>query len=211
MMRTSGLRRGLFLFLLLSAGLLHGCGPMPGEKKTVEVQAEYLGLADQRVAVMVAADGHMQHNYPEATARLTKVMTAAITQNVPGVTTTIPDQIAKFQKANPYWMNMRYGELAKKMNVDKVVLVDLVEYQTHEPGNAHVWQGLITANVGVIDADAPDPDNFVFYNTVSVRFPETSDIGVLDSDNETIQLGMSLLFARRGGGLFYDHQVEVDD
>jgi len=208
MMRYAG--PGLFVVMLLAVGL-SGCGPMPGDKVMVDVTAEYLELADQRVAVMVAADGHMMHNYPQATTRLTKVMTSAIAQNVPGVTTTIPDQIAKFQIANPYWMNLRYGDLARKMNVDKIVLVDLVEYQTHEPGNQHVWQGLITANIGVIDASASDPDNFVFYNTVAVRFPEDSDIGVLDSDNETIQLGMSVLFARKGGGLFYDHQIEVDD
>jgi len=202
--------RGLIVIMGLFVGMT-GCGPMPGERVLVDVEAEYLGLADQRVAVMVAADGHMLHNYPEAPSRLTKVMTAAIAQNVPGVTTTIPGEVAKFQTANPYWMNLRYGDLAKKLNVDKIVLVDLVEYQTHEPGNSHVWQGLITANIGVVDAKAKDPDNFVYYNTVGVRFPEVSDIGILDSDDETIQLGMSLLFARKGGGLFFDHQIEVDD
>ncbi len=207
MMRHAG--RVLILGGLLAVGLT-GCGPMPGEKVLVDVQAEYLGLADQRVAVMVAADGHLMHSYPEAQPLLMKVVTAAIAQNVPGVTTTIPDQVTKFQTANPYWMNLRYSDLAKKMGVDKIVLVDLVEYQTHEPGNAHIWQGLITANLGVIDATAQDPDNFVYYNTVMVRFPEDSEIGIVDSDNETIQLGMSVLFARKGGGLFYDHQIEVD-
>lgn len=201
----------VFILVGLLTVVLTGCGPMPGEKVMVDVQAEYLGLADQRVAVMVAADGHMLHNYPEAPSRLTKVVTTAIAQKVPGVTTTIPDQITRFQTANPYWMNLRYGDLAKKMDVDKIVLIDLVEYQTHEPGNSHVWQGLITANIGVIDAHAEDPDNFVYYNTVSVTFPEGSTVGIVDSDNETIQLGMSVLFARKGGGLFYDHQVEVDN
>ncbi len=203
--------RGLVVLMLLALGLsLTGCMPMPGEKVLVDVAGEYDGLANQRVAVMVAADGHMLHSYPDAPLHLTRTITSRIAGHVPGVTTTIPDQIAKFQEANPYWMNMRYGELAKKMGVDKIVLIDLVEYQTHEPGNAHIWQGLITANIGVIDAHAQDPDNFAYYNTVTVRFPEASDIGVIDADNETIQLGMVLLFARKGGGLFYDHQIEVD-
>lgn len=210
MTRFPGRRLCLLLSLVLTLGLV-GCGPMPGEKVMVDVTAEYLELADQRVAVMVAADGHMLHNYPHAPARLTTAITSMIAQHVPGVTTTIPEQIQRFQKDNPYWMNMRYSDLVKKMGVDKIVLIDLVEYQTHEPGNAHVWQGLITGNIGVIDANAQDPDNFVYYNTVSARFPQASDIGVIDADDETIQLGMVLLFSRKGGGLFYDHQVEAED
>jgi len=68
-----------------------------------------------------------------------------------------------------------------------------------------------TANVGVIDAHAQDPDNFVFYNTVQIRFPEDSTVGLVDSDDESIQMGMLILFARNAGGLFYDHQVEAPE
>jgi hypothetical protein len=200
------------LCLILMAVCLQavGCDSMPGEKKMVDVTAEYLGLADQRVAVMVAADSHMLYQYPSAPDNVCRAVTAAIAKNVPGVTTTIPDEVTAFQQANPYWINMRYGKLAEHLNVDKIVLIDLIEYQTHEPGNAHIWQGLITANIGVIDAGAQDPDNFVYQNTVGAKFPEESTIGLIDSDDETIELGMVFLFTRKGAGLFYDHQVEVD-
>jgi hypothetical protein len=207
----SQMNRGCVLLMLALVCLYTaGCGPMPGEKVMVDVSAEYLDLADRRVAVMVAADGHTLHRYPDAPLRLCRAMTTRIATHVPGVTTTIPSQIIQYQQDNPYWMNLRYGDLAKKLDVDKIVLIDLVEYQTHDPGNAHIWQGRITANVGVIDANARDPDNFVYHNTVSVQFPQGSDIGIIDSDNDTIQLGMVVMFARRGGGLFYDHQIEVD-
>ena len=187
-----------------------GCGPMPGEKELVDVQAEYLGLADQRIAIMVAADSHMQYQYPEARDSVCRAFTARIARNVSGVTTTIPDEISQFQEDNPYWINMRYGELAKQLDVDMIVIVDLIEYQTHEPGNAHIWQGLITGNIGVIDAHSVDPDNFVFQNTVTAKFPEESTVGIIDSDDDTIQLGMVTLFSRSGAGLFYDHQIEID-
>lgn len=199
---------GWVLLALCLAGT--GCNPQAFEKKKIDVQAEYRGLDGQRVAVMVAADSHLLYQYPQAPDIVCRAITAKIAKNVPGVTTTIPDQVMDFQKNNPYWMNMRYGELVRHMDVDKIVLIDLIEYQTHEPGNAHIWQGLLTANLGVIDALGPDPDNFAYQNTVSVQFPEKSTVGVIDSDNETIQLGMVFLFARSGGGLFYDHQIEVE-
>lgn len=208
----SRVTRGGLLLMLMTAvyGLGIGCESLPGEKKKmIDVPAEYLGLADQRVAVMVAADGYMLSAYPDAPLHLCQALTSRIAGHVPGVTTTVPDQVIRFQKNNPYWLNLRYGELAKKMDVDKIVLIDLVEYRTHEPGNAYIWQGLVTANIGVIDAHAQDPDNFVYYNTVQVRFPEESSIGVVDADDESIQLGMVFLFIKTAGGLFYDHQVEV--
>ncbi len=188
-----------------------GCEPLSERTTTVDVPAEYLGLANQRVAVMVSADSHMLYQYPQAQEIVCRAVTKKLAINVPGVTTTIPDQITEFQKANPYWMNMRYSELARHMDVDKIVLVDLIEFQTHEPGNAHIWQGLITGNVGVIDAHADDPDNLVFQNTVSAQFPEKSSVGIIDSDSDTIQLGMVFLFARSSAGLFYDHQIEVNE
>ncbi len=203
-MRVLGL---LLMGLCLSAV---GCETMANEKQMVDVRAEYLGLAKQRVAVIVAADSHMLYQYPNSRGNVCRAITAKLAKNVPGITTTIPDKIDAFQADNPYWINMRYGELAERLGVDKIVLVDLIEYQTHEPGNAHLWQGLITANLGVIDKDAADPDNFVYQKTVTAKFPEETTVGIIDSDDETIQLGMVFLFARRGGGLFYDHQIEVD-
>ena len=210
-MNTPCWRIGLRLFFVLTLSVIGvGCMPLPSEPgKLVDVPAEYVGLQNKSVAVMVAADGLLTYNYPQAAEQICRVVTGKIAANVPGVTATIPDQVMAYQKANPYWQNVRYGELVEKMGVDNIVLIDLVEYRTHEPGNAHLWQGIITANVGVIDAAAQDPDNFVYYNTVQVRFPEKSTVGVVDSDDESIQLGMLLLFARDAGGLFYDHQVEA--
>ncbi len=210
-MKSVVYRFTLCLVAILLGQTLFGCEPMPGEKKKVDVQAEYLGLENQRVAVIVAADSHLLYEYPDSRKYVCVAMTSRIAKNVPGVTTTIPEKIETFQNNNPYWMNMRYSELAEKLNVDKVVLVDLIEYQTHEPGNAHIWQGLITGNIGVINANGVDPDNFVFQNTISAKFPESSTVGVIDADNESIQLGMIYLFAERGAGLFYDHQEEVED
>ncbi len=217
MKRMRSITRGVCWALIVSGLIavflgLTGCAAMmqPEKKVMVDVAGEYLELTHQRVAVMVAADAHTLYAYPDAPLHMVKAVTGQIAGNAPDVTNTVPDQVIRFQKENPYWTNLRYSELIKKMAVDKIVLIDVVEYRTHEPGNTHVWHGLITANIGVIDASAADPDNFAYYNTVSVRFPDKSTVGVVDADDESIQLGMLLLFSRKAGGLFYDHQVEVE-
>src|SRR5690606_24234076 len=109
-----------------------------------------------------------------------------------------------------YWSTLAFDDLIEKLGTQRVVLIDLIEYRTHEPGNAHVWQGLISANVGVIEAEATDPDRMAYSETIGSKFPENSDIGMLNSDDQTIELGMLSLFSRDAAGLFYDHQIEVD-
>ncbi|MCC6681513.1 MAG: hypothetical protein IT445_11485 [Phycisphaeraceae bacterium] len=181
-----------------------------GGKKKINVDARYLGLDNQSVAVLVSADQYILAQYPNVDLAVCSAVTRKIASNVPGVTVTNPTQVMTFQKNNPYWSTLPYEELIARLGTQRVVLIDLIEYRTHEPGNAHVWQGLISANVGVIEADAADPDRMAINEIVSVKFPENSDIGMLNSDDQTVELGMLSLFSRDAAGLFYDHKIEVE-
>lgn len=178
-----------------------------GDNERIEVEAEYRGLEGKSVAVLVAADEYTLGTYPTAPLGVARAVSARLAENMPSVTVTDPQEIVKFQQKNPFWITSRYGELVEKLGVDAIVLIDLVEYRTHEPGNAYVWAGLITANVGVIERDAENPDNFTFFNTVRAQFPEDRKVGVPNQDDQTIQLGMHSIFSRDAAGLFYDHVV----
>jgi len=174
--------------------------------KTIRVESQYDGLAGQRFAVLVAADEYTLYRYPEAPLQISRAMTARLAENLPGATPTDPQQLDRFQQDNPFWNTLRYTDLVEMLGVDRLVVVDLVDYRTREPGNAHVWRGVITANIGVIEAEAPDPDNFAFSTTVRTEFPPDTKVGVVNSDEETIQLGMLSQFSRDAAGLFYDYE-----
>lgn len=188
----------------IAAWAAHGAA---GGKRTYHVKAQYLGLENQRVAVMVAADEYTLFQAPGAPLKVSRAVSSRIAANVPGVTVVPPRDVMKFQQENPYWTAVPYGELVAKLDVDRIVLIDLIEYRTHEPGNAHVWQGMATGEIGVVEAEAEDPDNFAFATTVRAQFPEQSAIGMLNTDNETVELGLLVTFARDAGGLFFDHEV----
>ncbi len=210
-MKNTVVSLGIFCLLLTGCQGLGWLGEgMGGGKKKIDVEARYLGLDNQSVAVLVSADEYILAQYPNADLSVCSAVTRKIAANVPGVTVTGPAQVMTFQQSNPYWSTLPFDELVAKLNVQRIVLIDLIEYRTHEPGNAHVWQGLVSANVGVIEADAADPDRMAINETVSAKFPENSDIGLLNTDDQTVELGMLQLFARDASGLFYDHQIEVD-
>jgi hypothetical protein len=178
-----------------------------GDNIKIDVEAQYRGLENKSVAVIVAADEYTMFHYPGAQLGVARAVSARLADNMPSVAVTDPQEVVQFQKDNPFWVTARYSELVEQLGVDAVILIDLVEYRTREPGNAHVWTGLITGNVGLIEKDAESPDNFTFFSTVRAQFPEDQKVGVLNTDDATIQLGMHSIFSRDAAGLFYDHTV----
>jgi hypothetical protein len=182
--------------------------PLDGERK-VEVEGRYKKLDNQHVAVMVAASDKILVNYPRARPALTRSISQALAKNVKGISLMNPDEVIRYQQENQYWHTLPYGQLIDRMDVDVLVLVDLVEYQTHEPGNRHEFRGVINANVNVIDADAQDSDKLVFNTQVGVQYPRNSQIPLINRDQETVESKTVKRFTRRAAGLFYDHTRSV--
>ena len=216
--RAATRRLGPLLALIAAALAASGCGLGPwlahgvaGGEKTVKVKADYHNLENQRIAVLVTADEHTLYRAPEATEKICRSVSAHIAENVDGAQLMNPRQIVQFQDENPYWSTMRAGRLIEKLDTDRLVLIDLVEYRFHEPGNSHLWHGLVTGNVAVHEADGNDPDNPAYYRTVTTSFPEDTRVGVVDSDRETIELGMVKTFGRDVARLFHLHEKKVED
>lgn len=199
----------LLLVPLLGAG---GCNYMrwlsapfwPDETKK-KVPAQYTEMEGQSVAVIVAADEFLLHRYPTAPAEVGRAISERMVANLEEVQMMDPGKVAKYLDEHPYWDVTPYGNLLKALEVDRIVFVELIEYRTHEPGNAHVWQGMIAGHVGVLSAEADDIDDFVFYTTIRAEFPENSEFGVVNSSDEEIRLGMHSLFSRDAAGLFYEY------
>jgi hypothetical protein len=211
------LKRMLLLFVLLwLVQLLVGCNIVGwlaqagrGEEKPIPVAAEYLDLRDQRVAVLVSADDQTLFRFPRSTFRVGEAVSRRIIENVPGTDVTLPRQVQEFQRRNPYWITAQPSRLIDQLGVDRLVVIDLSEYQTNEPGNVNVWRGIIDATVGVHEADGEDPDNRSFERQVRVEYPKDSEFGKISESatQDSIEAATLEAFSLRAGGLFYDHEV----
>lgn len=176
-------------------------------EKTVHVKAQYTGLENQSFAVLVAADDYTSFTYPGASLAIARGLTANIATGVQGSRPMDPTQVIAFQKENPYWLTVPYDQIIQRLGVDRLVIVDLVEFSLREPGNSHVWQGQLVANVGVAEANANDGNRLVFSTTVKSRFPDNdSRVGVLNSSDKSIQLGLVANFSQQAANLFIDHE-----
>ena len=211
------LKRCLFVCMVLSFALLNsGCDmfgwaaqSIVGTERTIDLKAQYTGLTGKTVAIVISADDQTLFNYPGAVLAISRAIGTKLTADIPGIKIINPEQIVQFQRTNPYWNTLPYNMLITKLHTERLLMIDLVQYNTHEPGNKHVWRGVAVANVGVAEAEAKDPDNLAYSQTVRASFPENQPVGVLDSDDQTIQLGLVRNLAGVVINLFIDHQETI--
>ena len=221
MFRLITMRHAAAGALLLTITALIGCGgPVLGlvatavvpEYKQVKVTADYRGLDNQVVAVMVNLNEYAYAQYPQALKDMSWALAKELRANVPGISLVNPDDVVAFQDANPYWNTLRYSQLISRMKVDRIVLVDVLQYSMHEPGNKHILQGLIVGDVKVIEAPRSDAgehtsrDALAYSKTVEARYPKDNPIGIIDGDQRSVEVATLKEFSRTAGQLFYDHQ-----
>ncbi len=171
----------------------------------IQYEAEYTGLANQTVAVLVSADKGILYQYPMARLEIAEWLTKGIRANVPGAKALDAKQVVDFQNRNIYWDSKPYSQVAKHLKVSRLVLVELTEYRLHEPGNVNIWQGRFSGTVQVVEANSSRPDDAAYDTQVSVTYPPKSTVGVVNADQRTIRLGTLDLFTRNTVGKFYDH------
>jgi hypothetical protein len=196
--------------LCLTVALVSGCGQARSlNEEVIDVKAQYVDLANRSVAIVVSMSDFAEFNHPEARKAITEEMARRIQANVPGVTLTSPTEILKWQKDNEYWATRPPSMLIDQLKVERLVLVEVGEYRTHEPGDKHVLRGVISASINVVEADAADPDNFGASFTKNTMYPEPgeSKIGRVGDSEELIETRTQIRFCESAAGLFYDHQI----
>ncbi len=207
----------LLVPLLLVLGIaLIGCTnvlrQLPGQPDYYDLKAKYTDLANRRVAVVVSVSDYTDFNYPDARPFITREISRRIVAGVPGATVSDPQAILDWQKDNPYWATRTPSAIIEQLKVDRLVLVEIGQFRTHEPGDKYVMRGMITATVNIIEAEAADPDNFAASYNRTVMFPRNkdTDIGVAGPtvSEEAIAMKTMVWFCEETAGLFYDHTLE---
>ncbi|QQE12843.1 hypothetical protein JD969_05095 [Planctomycetota bacterium] len=200
--------------LLLVVGLNSGCNiigwmaaPYGSDIEEIDKTAEYTGLEGKHIAVLVAATDDILFRHQDAMLRTSRAMSGRLADNIESLKVMAPSDVIDFQMNNPYWNMSGYANLIDSLGVDAIVVVDLSEYRTHEPGNMYQWKGIVAANVTVAAKNGDVPGQALFSQIIRAEYPEDSKVGVIDSDSNAIQLGMLSIFSRDAAGLFYDHTV----
>lgn len=175
---------------------------------TYAVAADYEGLQDKSYAVAVYGDRVLQGANPTLLPRLTNRISLRLADPaLTGASGFVPAQsVLEVQFSHPDWAGWSYERLAEEFGVQRLIVVEIYEYRLNEPGNAYLWDGLIAAKVGVVEADGPIPNEFSYSKDIQVRFPNETGMGPTDFNRQQVQAGLEQRFVDRVTWLFFEHQ-----
>ncbi len=200
---------GIALISMVAGCQIFGAAGVVGQnierEKKVEVLAQYDGLRESTVAVLVDTDMMVMYEYPSVVANLCVNLSRRIGQNVEGVGVLSPSFVLEWQYQTPSWQSLPYGVMCEELGVDRVVWVDLFEFRLNPPGNRWQWEGAASANIGIVEIDGFDPDAFADSFDVTATFPDIAELGRESATASQIQTGLLTKFVQEAGWLFYDH------
>ena len=173
--------------------------------KLVVTHPVYSDLENKSVAVIVDVDLVTLYEHPDVAVAIGANVSRRLSTNVPGIKVVSPALVSQWQFRTPQWSAMPYGEIVRKLNVDRIVHIDVHEFRLHPPGNQWLWDGLCGANVGIIERDGYDPDSYVDTFNVTVAFPDMRGVTRENASAQGVQRGLLTLFTRKTSWLFFTH------
>ncbi len=171
-----------------------------------EVEAEYLGIPGKSFAVVCTADRLIQSDQPGITARIIQRTNDRLIQNAdPSYAIPSVDLLAVLYNT-PQWPAMTRGEVAKLLGVERLIVVELIEYRLHEPGNQYIWDGSASGVVYVYESDSVIPDDPVYEKSFRVTFPDSTGYMRTEIPETAVTTELSNRLINRVAWLFYNHE-----
>lgn len=199
---------------VVSVALLQGCvffelagalGENIERYKKIEVLAEYDGLDNKTVAVVVQCDPSILYEHPSVSGTVSMNVSRRISEHVPGARVLDYRHVMQWQYQTPSWSMLPYGEIATELGVERVVFIEVYEFRLHPAGNRYLWDGACASSVGIIEGDGWDTDAFAKTWEITVKFPDIQGVGRESASESSIQMGVLAKFVDEVSWLFYRH------
>lgn len=176
-----------------------------GRHKT-KVKAEYTGLKNTQTAVVIMAGPDVQFEHPHAQTNLAIWIAHAISQNVKPIRFIDQEKVDTLMKENIDWFELPIEDIAKLLEVDRILYLDLIRYTMEEEHSVNLLRGNIIADVRVYDI-GKDPEKPSYQTEIQVTFPEHSPLPLSDRTMQKVQRQTMAIFADKLAKKFYNHKV----
>ena len=179
--------------------------------RTTTIPAEFDGLKDHSVAVVVFAGDNTQYEYPLAALNLSAMTSAMLQAKVEGLTTINPQKVNAYQRKNLHWMEMDKTALGKALKADFILYISLVEFSTSEKGYVDTLRGTINGEIKVYDCSKPEDDACVWTcENIRVQFPKTPTVRT--ARNEAgIRAEILRRFSEKLTKKFYKYKMDKEE
>lgn len=205
----------LAMAAILSALVLPGCfipaaigGMAESYHRTGKstVPAEYTGISGKSFAVVVTGSRMIEADHPGLTARMIQRINDRLIANAnPSYAIPSGDLLTVLYNT-PQWPAMTRGEVGEMLGVERLIVVEIIDYSLHEPGNQYLWDGVASALVQIFETDSAMPDDPIFEKTIRITFPDSKGFLRTDIPEAAVTSEMSNRLVNRVAWLFYEHE-----
>lgn len=179
-------------------------------EETKDVKAEYGKIGNQSLAVVVWADRHTLDVDPKARRRVCDAIIYELKRNLPDAELVPAKKIADLQENSGLaWHTMSHHDVAKELECDLVLRVDLLEYTTRAADTRELRKGRVSGSVNLYDGtDAARPD--ALYSTdVTATFPPSGEASITTMDEYDLLRAAIEQFGQAVAKKFFDHQESL--
>lgn len=205
----------LAMAAILSALVLPGCfipaaigGMAESYHRTGKstIPAEYTGISGKSFAVVVTGSRMIEADHPGLTARMIQRINDRLIANAnPSYAIPSGDLLTVLYNT-PQWPAMTRGEVGEMLGVERLIVVEIIDYSLHEPGNQYLWDGVASALVQIFETDSAMPDDPIFEKTIRITFPDSKGFLRTDIPEAAVTSEMSNRLVNRVAWLFYEHE-----
>jgi len=173
---------------------------------TTVFPAEYTGIAGKSFAVVATGSRLMESEHPGLTARIIeRVNNRLIANAAPSHAIPSMDLLTVLYNT-PQWPAMTRGEVAEMLGVDRLIVIEMIDYRLQEPGNQYVWDGVASVLVTVFESDSGLPDDPAYERAIRVTFPDSTGLLRTDINEQAVTSELSNRIVNRVAWLFYEHE-----
>ena len=209
------MRRILTVAMLGLAATAGGCNYLAfvlsaivPEPPTPTIDAEYSGLPDHSVAIVVFASQATQYDHPLAQLEVASVVAGELQREVKNVTVIDPRRVVKYQNENLNWETMDKTALGRQFSADYVLYVALSEFATVEPGSMNLYRGRITAEASLFKTSLGEKDARVWGSQdFRILYPPQAAVGLPGETDESIRYATERAFAQAMVNKFHKYKV----
>jgi len=170
------------------------------------IEAQYEGIEGKSFAVVTIASRSIEAEHPGLTSRITRRVNDRLIQNANPAYAIPSNDLLRVLYNTPTWRTMTREDLAELLGVERLIVIELIDYRLHEPGNRHLWDGRIAGVVSVYEADSALPNDPIYEKALSMTFPDSSGYLRSDIPEAAVTSELSNRFINRAAWLFYDHE-----
>jgi len=175
-----------------------------------KVKAEYTGLENQKVAVIIVGQSAIDFEEPYARMDLALATEQALTEHVKNIELADQEEIQNFQRSRFDWYSLPVADIIEQFQVQRLLYVELIQFTIREPESVNLLRGHIWAQLRVYQKESDTPDIPVYETETEVTFPEQAPSPYSEAARFNIRQQSIQLFAREVARKFHDHRVETD-